>query len=98
MLKIDIASIREVACNLIALNDGYLMYQNKQVINYNLLHDSTLNYDYIIEGDFQDVGHVILYVGTNTHGNCKCQERGLCKHEIALYFILRDMVSFYYPS
>ena len=94
MQKIDISTIREKASSLITLNDGYLLYQAHVAKNINLLRDSTLNYDFVIEGEFSDVGKTILYVGpTNTHGKCMCMEHGLCKHEICLYFELRDLVN-----
>ena len=93
MLKIDISTIREKASSLITLNDGYLLYQAKDYSNDTLLHDSTLNYDFVIEATFKDVGRVTLYVGDKAKGNCKCMEKGLCKHEVALYFELRDKVN-----
>ena len=94
MQKIDISTIRESASSLITLNDGYLLYQSHEAQNINLLRDSTLNFDFVIEGEFKDVGKVVLYVGQdNTHGNCTCMEHGLCKHEICLYFELRDRVN-----
>ena len=94
MQKIDISTIRESASSLLTLNDGYLLYQSHEAQNINLLHDSTLNFLFVIEGEFKDVGKVVLYVGdNNTHGSCSCMEHGLCKHEICLYFELRDRVN-----
>ena len=94
MQKIDISTIRESASSLLTLNDGYLLYQAHEAQNINLLRDSTLNYDFVIEGWFKDVGKVVLYVGeNNTKGLCQCMEHGLCKHEICLFFELRDRVN-----
>ncbi len=94
MDKIDISTIREKATSLVTLNDGYLLYQAHAATNINLLQDKSLNYLFVIEGCFSDVGVVKLYVGDlNTHGNCSCMEKGLCKHEVCLYFELRDRVN-----
>ncbi len=94
MDKIDISTIREKATSLITLNDGYLLYQAHAATDINLLQDKSLNYLFVIEGKFNDVGVVRLYVGDlNTHGNCSCMEKGLCKHEVCLYFELRDKVN-----
>ncbi len=93
MFKIDISQIRQNASSLVALNDGYLLYQNNACKNVRLLHDSTLNYDFIIEGEFENVGVVTLYHGKNTRGNCGCMEKGLCKHEVCLFFLLKDKIN-----
>ncbi|MGM9970858.1 MAG: SNF2-related protein [Anaeroplasmataceae bacterium] len=93
MLKIDIAQIRESASSLVALNDGYGLYQNKKCQNVRIVHDSTLSYDFIIEGEFFDVGRITLYYGNNTIGNCSCHEKGLCKHEVCLFFLLKDKIN-----
>lgn len=92
MFKIDISTIRQNASSLITLNDGYLLYQSHDYSDVSLLHDSTLNYDFVITANFKDVGKVTLYVGEKTTGNCKCMEKGLCKHEVALFFLLKDKV------
>lgn len=94
MDKIDISTIRGKAASLITLNDGYLLYQAHAAKNINLLQDKSLNYSFVIEGEFSDVGTIKLYVGDlNTHGNCSCMEKGLCKHEVCLYFELRDRIN-----
>lgn len=93
MLKIDIAQIRQSSSSLIALNDGYLLYQQNACSDVKLIHDSTLNYDFIVEGHFNDVGKVTLYYGDIKKGNCSCMEKGLCKHEICLFFHLKDMLN-----
>ena len=93
MQRIDISTIREKTGDLITLNDGYLLYQSHEYDNVLLHHDSTLNYDFVISANFKDVGEVTLYVANESKGNCSCVKKTLCKHEVCLYFLLRDKVN-----
>lgn len=93
MLKIEISTIRKFASDLITLNDGYLLYQQGKVKNASMLHDATKGYDYIIKGDVLDLSNIILSVSKDEcAGSCGCKNK-LCKHEVALFFVLRDMVN-----
>lgn len=93
MFKIEISTIRKFASDLITLNDGYLLYQQGKVKNAKMIHDVTKNYNYIISGDVEDEREITLYVSADEcKGSCKCHNQ-LCKHEVALFFVLRDMVN-----
>ncbi len=93
MLKIDIAMIRKNANSLVALNEGYVLYQNKQYKNINLKKDTSMNYDFVIEGNVDDIDNISLFVGDTVRGKCDCNLKGLCKHEICLFFVLRDKLN-----
>lgn len=92
MYKIEISDIRKQAYDLITLNEGYLIYQQNKVKDARLVHDATKNYDYIVTADVEGAGEITLYVKKDSaKGTCLCKDH-LCKHEIALFFVLRDMV------
>ncbi len=92
MAKIEISTIREQAHNLIELNSGYLLYQNKNYedLEFDIVKIPTLSF--IVSAVFNDV-KVTLHYGSKAEGDCSCNLNGLCRHEVCLFFILKDKLN-----
>lgn len=92
MAKIEISTIRESAASIQTLNDGYLLYQKKQYssFEFEIIRIPTLKF--IVSASFEGVVTTLTYTNKAV-GNCQCNLKGLCKHEICLFFLLRDKLN-----
>lgn len=92
MAKIEIATIRTAAASLPELNAGYLLYQNNQYedFEFEIIKIPTLSF--IATAIFDDK-RVTLHYGQTAQGDCSCKLKGLCRHEVCLFFLLRDRLN-----
>lgn len=92
MAKIEISTIREHAHNLVELNAGYLLYQNKEYedFEFEIIKIPTLSF--IASAVFND-NKVTLHYSNKVDGDCSCKLGGLCRHEVCLFFILKDKLN-----
>lgn len=92
MAKIEISTIRQFAANLVELNEGHLLYQNKKYedFNFEINKIPTLSFK---ASAFFDGKKVSLVYSNEAKGDCSCNLKGLCRHEVCLFFILRDKLN-----
>ncbi len=92
MAKIEISTIREHAYNLVELNEGYILYQNKdyEELEFEIIKIPTLSF--IVSAVFKD-NKVTLHYSNKVDGDCSCNLNGLCRHEVCLFFILKDKLN-----
>lgn len=91
MKEITIAQIREKANDIETLNQGHLLYKNKEYSNYKY---KFAKYQGIVlegEANFAEF-KTSLSVGDKIRSSCSC-ENGFCKHKVALYFLLKDTLT-----
>ena len=91
MKEITIAQIREKANDIETLNQGHLIYKNKEYSNYK--YKFAKYQGIVLEGE-ANFGEfkTNLSVGDKVHSNCTC-ENGFCKHKVALFFLLKDTLT-----
>lgn len=92
MAKIEISTIREAAASLQELNAGYLLYQNQgyEDFEFEIIKIPTLSFN--ATAIFDD-HRVSLHYGQKPEGDCSCKGNGLCRHEVCLFFLLRDKLN-----
>lgn len=92
MARIEIANIRTAAASLQELNAGYLLYQKQEFedFEFEIIKIPTLSF--IATAIFNDK-RVTLHYGHEAKGDCECKLKGLCRHEICLFFLLRDKLN-----
>ena len=92
MAKIEISTIRQAASNLVELNEGYLLYQRQdyEEFEFEIIKIPTLSF--IASAIFDDK-RVTLHYAHDAKGDCSCHLNGLCRHEVCLFFVLRDKLN-----
>ncbi len=93
MSKIEISEIRKKADSLKELNEGYKLYQLKdyEEFEFEIVRIPTLSFK--ASAIFNDERVTIEY-GKDVKGDCSCKlNNGLCRHEICLFFVLRDKLN-----
>ena len=93
MSKIEISEIRRKADSLKELNEGYKLYQLKdyEEFEFEIVRIPTLSFK--ASAIFNDERVTIEYA-KDVKGDCSCKlKNGLCRHEICLFFVLRDKLN-----
>ncbi|MCR5786386.1 MAG: SNF2 helicase associated domain-containing protein [Acholeplasmatales bacterium] len=92
MSKIEISEIRKSADSLKELNEGYKLYQNNEFeeFEFEIVRIPTLSFK--ASAIFNDERVTITYA-KEVIGDCSCNLKGLCRHEICLFFNLRDKLN-----
>ena len=93
MSKIEISEIRKKADSLKELNEGYKLYQDKdyEEFEFEIVRIPTLSFK--ASAIFNDERVTIEYA-KDVKGDCSCKlSNGLCRHEICLFFVLRDKLN-----
>lgn len=99
MSKIEISEIRNHADSLKALNEGYKLYQNQNYedFEFDIIKIPTLSF--IGRAVFNDEVVELNYgINKQVKGNCNCNLKGLCEHEICLFFLIRDKLNTLFSS
>ena len=92
MAKIEISTIRQAAASLVELNEGYILYQHQdfEEFEFEIIKIPTLSF--IVSAIFNDE-RVTLHYSSDAKGDCRCKLNGLCRHEVCLFFELRDKLN-----
>ena len=92
MAKIEISTIRQAAASLVELNEGYILYQHQDFedFEFEIIKIPTLSF--IVSAIFDDK-RVTLHYAHEAKGDCTCHLNGLCRHEVCLFFVLRDKLN-----
>ena len=92
MAKIEISTIRQAAASLVELNEGYILYQHQDFedFEFEIIKIPTLSF--IASAIFDDK-RVTLHYAHEAKGDCTCHLNGLCRHEVCLFFVLRDKLN-----
>lgn len=92
MAKIEISTIRQAAASLVELNEGYILYQHQDFedFEFEIIKIPTLSF--IVSAIFDDK-RVTLHYAHEAKVDCTCHLNGLCRHEVCLFFVLRDKLN-----
>ena len=99
MSKIEISEIRNAADSLKELNEGYKLYQNQgyEDFEFEIIKIPTLSF--VGSAVFNDEKVTLNFaLSKGAKGNCNCNLKGLCQHEICLFFLIRDKINTLFSS